>query len=40
MDSAAIDAIRFPFCGDVLWAAVVQGRAAVPNVAALDAMQR
>ena len=40
MDSAAIDAIRFPFYGDVLWAAVVQGRAAVPDVAALDAVQR
>ena len=40
MDSAAIDAIRFPFYGDVLWAAVVQGRAAVPDVAALDAVQQ
>jgi hypothetical protein len=40
MDSAAIDAIRFPFYGDVLWAAVVQGRAAVPDVAALDVVQQ
>lgn len=40
MDSAAIDAIRFPFYGDVLWAAVVQGRAAVPDVAALNAVQQ
>ena len=40
MDSAAIDAIRFPFYGDVLWAAVVQGRAAVPDVAALRAVQQ
>jgi len=40
MDSAAIDAIQFPFYGDVLWAAVVQGRAAVPDVAALDAVQQ
>jgi len=40
MDSATIDAIRFPFYGDVLWAAVVQGRAAVPDVAALDAVQQ
>jgi hypothetical protein len=40
MDSAAIDAIRFPFYGDVLWAAVVQSRAAVPDVAALDAVQQ
>ena len=40
MDSAAIEAIRSPFYGDVLWAAVVQGRAAVPDVAALDAVQQ
>jgi endonuclease G, mitochondrial len=40
MDSAAIEAIRFPFYGDVLWAAVVQGRVAVPDVAALDAVQQ
>jgi hypothetical protein len=40
MDPAAIDAIRFPFYGDVLWAAVVQGRAAVPDVAALNAVQQ
>jgi endonuclease G, mitochondrial len=40
LDPAAIEAIRFPFYGDVLWAAVVQGRAAVPDVAALDAVQR
>src|SRR3982751_4313769 len=37
---AAIEAIRFPYYGDVLWAAVVQGRAAVPDVATLDAVQR
>jgi endonuclease G, mitochondrial len=35
-----IDAIEFPFYGDVLWAEVVQARAAVPDVAALDAVQR
>src|SRR3954466_2205294 len=40
LDPAAIEAIRFPYYGDVLWAAVVQGRAAVPDVAALDAVQR
>ena len=40
MDSAAIDAIRFPFYGDVLWANLVQGRAAVPDVAALSAVQQ
>src|SRR3954462_4044053 len=40
LDLAAIEAIRFPYYGDVLWAAVVQGRAAVPDVAALDAVQR
>src|SRR3954453_21021714 len=40
LDPAAIAAIRFPYYGDVLWAAVVQGRAAVPDVAALDAVQR
>jgi endonuclease G, mitochondrial len=40
LDTAAIDAIRFPFYGDVLWAAVVQARAAVPDVAALDAVQQ
>jgi endonuclease G len=40
LDPAAIEAIRFPYYGDVLWAAVVQGRAAVPEVAALDAVQR
>jgi hypothetical protein len=40
LNPAAIKAIRFPYYGDVLWAAVVQGRAAVPDVAALDAVQR
>jgi hypothetical protein len=40
LDTAAIEAIRFPFYGDVLWAAVVQGRAAVPDVAALDTVQQ
>jgi hypothetical protein len=40
LDPVAIEAIRFPYYGDVLWAAVVQGRAAVPDVAALDAVQR
>jgi hypothetical protein len=40
LDSAGIDAIRFPFYADVLWAAVVQGRAAVPDVATLDLVQR
>jgi endonuclease G, mitochondrial len=40
LDPAAIEAIRFPFYGDALWAAVVQSRAAVPDVAALDAVQR
>jgi hypothetical protein len=40
LDSSAIDAIRFPYYGDVLWAAVVQGRAAVPDVATLDAVQQ
>ena len=40
LDLGAIEAIRFPYYGDVLWAAVVQGRAAVPSVAALDAVQR
>jgi endonuclease G len=40
LDTAAIDAIRFPFYGDVLWAQVVQARAAVPNVAALDTVQQ
>lgn len=40
MDTAAIQAIRFPFYGDVLWAAVVQGRAAVPDVATLSAVQQ
>jgi endonuclease G, mitochondrial len=40
LDTAAIEAIGFPFYGDVLWAAVVQGRAAVPDVAALDAVQQ
>jgi len=40
LDPAAIEAIGFPYYGDVLWAAVVQGRAAVPDVAALDAVQR
>jgi endonuclease G len=40
MDTAAIEAIRFPFYADVLWAEVVQGRAAVPDVAALDAVQQ
>src|ERR1044072_9684778 len=40
LDTAAIEAIRFPFYADVLWAEVVQGRAAVPDVAALDAVQR
>jgi endonuclease G len=36
----AIGAIRLPFYADVLWAAVVEGRAAVPEVATLDAVQR
>jgi endonuclease G len=40
LDTAAIDAIRFPFYGDVLWAQVVQARAAVPDVAALDTVQQ
>jgi hypothetical protein len=40
LDTAAIEAIRFQFSGDVLWAAVVQGRAAVPDVAALDTVQQ
>jgi hypothetical protein len=40
LDAAAIEAIRFPFYGDVLWAAVVQARAAVPDVAALDTVQQ
>ncbi|HEX3202506.1 MAG TPA: hypothetical protein VHW42_11320, partial [Actinomycetes bacterium] len=40
LDTAAIEAIRFPFYADVLWAEVVQGRVAVPDVAALDAVQR
>jgi hypothetical protein len=40
LDPAAIEAIRFPYYADVLWAAVVQGRAAVPDVATLDAVQR
>src|SRR3954453_20690124 len=40
LDPAAIEAIRFPYYGDVLWAAVVQGRAAVPEGADLDALQR
>src|SRR4051794_3071517 len=40
LDPAAIEPIGFPYYGDVLWAAVVQGRAAVPDVAALDAVQR
>jgi hypothetical protein len=40
MDTATIQAIGFPFYGDVLWAAVVQGRAAVPDVAALSAVQQ
>jgi len=40
LDPAAIEAIRFPYYGDVLWAAIVQGRAAVRDVAALDAVQR
>jgi endonuclease G, mitochondrial len=40
LDPAAIEAIRFPYYGDVLWAEVVQGRAAVPDVATLDAVQR
>jgi hypothetical protein len=40
LDPAAIEAITFPYYGDVLWAAVVQGRAAVPDVAVLNAVQR
>jgi pimeloyl-ACP methyl ester carboxylesterase len=40
LDGAAVDAIRFPFYGDVLWAAVVQGREPVPDVAALEAVQQ
>ncbi len=40
MDPAAVEAIRFPFYGDVLWAEVVQSRAAVPDAAALDAVQQ
>ncbi|HKE98831.1 MAG TPA: hypothetical protein VKG45_07870 [Actinomycetes bacterium] len=40
LDAAAVDAIRFPFYGDVLWAATVQGRAAVPDVATLNAVGR
>jgi hypothetical protein len=40
LDSPAIEAISFPFYADVLWAEVVQQRAAVPDVATLDAVQR
>lgn len=40
LGTAAIEAIKFPFYADVLWAEVVQGRVAVPDVAALDAVQR
>jgi endonuclease G len=40
LDPAAVEAIRFPFYGDVLWASVVESRAAVPHVAALDAVQQ
>src|SRR3954468_4130369 len=40
LDPAAIEAIRFPYYGDVLWAAIVQGRAAGRDGAALDAVQR
>jgi hypothetical protein len=40
LDSAAIQAIGFPFYADVLWAAVVEGRAAVPDVATLSAVQQ
>jgi hypothetical protein len=40
LDTTAIEAIRFPYYADVLWAEVVQGRAAVPDVATLDAVQR
>jgi hypothetical protein len=40
LDTTAIDAIRLPFYGDALWAAVVQARAAVPDVAALDTVQQ
>jgi len=38
LDEAAVAAIRLPFYGDVLYAAMVQGRAAVPDVASLDAV--
>jgi hypothetical protein len=40
LGTGEIDAIEFPFYGDVLWAEVVQARAAVPDVAALDAVQQ
>src|SRR3954462_15837789 len=40
LDPAGIEAIRFPYYADVLWAAVVQARTVVPDVAALDAVQR
>lgn len=38
LDEAAVAAIGFPFYGDVLYAAMVQGRAAVPDVTSLDAV--
>ena len=38
LDADAVAAIRFPFYGDVLYTAIVQGRAAVPDVASLDAI--
>ena len=38
LDADAVAAIRFPFYGDVLYTAMVQGRAAVPDVASLDAI--
>jgi hypothetical protein len=38
LDSAAIEEIRFPFYADVLYTEEIQGRAAVPNVATLDAL--
>lgn len=40
LGTGEIDAIEFPFFGDVLWAEVIQARAAVPDVAALDAVQQ
>jgi hypothetical protein len=40
LESKAVEAIRFPYYGDVLWAEEVQARAAVPDVAALSEIER